>query len=288
MKVVVAGGFGQVGSAVYDRGRARGVDVTCLAREQLDITNSAAIHKRLGVEKPDAVINCAAYTAVDKAEAERDRAFAINAIGASTLAALCNVANIPLIHVSTDYVFDGTASRPYREDDPLAPLGVYGESKAAGEAGVRDAHPGAIIVRTSWVFSRRHECFVRTMERLAIGRPQLRVVDDQLGCPTFADDLADVLLELAVRAVRGDDLDGVYHACNEGAVTWCGFARAIVGVVDARMHGKIACKEVVAITTADYPTAAKRPAYSVLDTSRLRAIGITLPSWQSVLPEAIS
>ncbi len=279
MKLLVFGASGQVGTAVLFHARTWAEPAP---RARADITDAAAVRAWLAQRAPDAVVNCAAYTAVDAAESHHELAYAVNADGAGHVARACAERGIPLVHVSTDYVFDGTSRVPYREDDPLAPLGVYGASKAAGEQQVHAA--GGIVVRTSWVFSDCKPSFVRTIIRAAIDRPALRVVDDQIGCPTFADDLGAALVALAERALRGDDLDATYHACNAEPVTWCGFARAIVD--EARKHRELACTDVAAITTADYPTAAKRPAYSVLDTSRLRRIGIALPSWRAGLAVA--
>lgn len=281
----MTGGDGQVGRALGRRCAGPAHAALLLARSRLDIRDEAALRGHIADWGAEVVINCAAYTSVDRAESERTEAFAVNATGAGHVARACATTGVPLVHVSTDYVFDGAGTRPYREDDPLAPLGVYGASKAAGEAAVRAANPTALVVRTSWVFSRDQPSFVRTMVRLARDRPVLRVVDDQVGCPTFAEDLADALLALAERAVRGDALERVYHACNAGAVSWCALARALVA--EARAHAPIACTDVVGITTAEYPTAAKRPAYSVLDTTRLRGLGIELPPWQPGLQTAV-
>jgi dTDP-4-dehydrorhamnose reductase len=191
---------------------------------------------------------------------------------------VCAAARKSLLHVSTDYVFDGTARRPYRENSPLAPLGVYGESKAEGEHAVHES--GGTIVRTSWLFEAKGPSFVHTMLRLAQERPVLRVVADQRGCPTWADDLADALLALAAQPH-----ERVYHYCNEGETTWHGFAMAIID--EARKHRPLACERVEAITTAEYPTPAKRPAYSVLDTARIRALGIVPPSWRVGLAQVV-
>ncbi len=279
MKLLVTGGRGQLGRSLVRAAAARGDAVVALARDTLDITVPAQIAAALRAHAPAVVINGAAYTAVDRAEAERDRAFAVNADGAGQIARACAAASVPLLHVSTDYVFDGTATRPYREDDPASPINVYGASKAAGERQVLDA--GGVVVRTSWLFGEGGPSFVHSMLRLARERPSLRVVADQHGCPTCADDLAAALLELATRE-RG----GIYHACGDGPTTWHGFATAIVD--EARRHTALACERVEPITTAEYPTPARRPAYSVLDTGRLRALGITVPSWRSGLRRVIA
>lgn len=280
MKILVTGGHGQLGRSVVRRGQAGGHDVIAPDVAHLDITDAAQVARELDAIAPALVINAAAYTAVDRAEAEPDRAFAVNADGAGLVARACADRGVPLLHVSTDYVFDGTAARPYREDDPVAPLGVYGASKAEGEARVRAA--GGTIVRTSWLFAAGGPSFVQTMVRLATERPVLRVVADQHGCPTWAEDLADALLTLGERAERAD----VYHYCDAEPTTWHGFATAIVD--EARRYRTLACERVEAIPTADYPTPARRPASSVLDTSRVRALGIVPPSWRRGLARVLA
>lgn len=271
MKILVTGGKGQLGRSLAARG-ATAPDI-----DELDICNPEHVAR---VGEFELVINAAAYTAVDKAETERDRAFAINRDGASLLARACATRGVRLLHVSTDYVFDGTATRPYREDDPIAPLGVYGTSKAEGERTVHDA--GGTVVRTSWLFAEGGPSFVHTMLRLAREREVLRVVADQHGCPTYAGDLADALLHLG----RQRELAPTYHVCNAGPTTWHAFASAIVE--EARRHQPLACQRIDAITTAEYPTPAKRPHYSVLDTSRVQAAGFTPPAWQPGLAKVIA
>lgn len=279
MIVLVTGAHGQLGRAVKRRGVARGDEVIALASNELDICDESQVARAVATHAPALVINAAAYTAVDKAETERARAYAINRDGAGIVARVCAAARVRLLHVSTDYVFDGTSTRPYREDDPLAPLGVYGESKAEGEHAVDES--GGTIVRTSWLFEAKGPSFVHTMLRLAQERPVLRVVADQRGCPTWADDLADALLALGSQPAP----ERVYHYCNAGETTWHGFATAIIA--EARKHRSLACERIEAITTGDYPTPAKRPAYSVLDTTRIRALGIVPPSWHSGLARVI-
>lgn len=276
MTILVTGGAGQLGRACARRlAGAVALDI-----EHLDLCDVGSIERALDAHRPTAVINAAAYTAVDKAESERERAFAVNATGAGTLARVCAGRGVRLLHVSTDYVFDGTATAPYREDAPLAPLGVYGESKAAGEREVHAA--GGVVVRTSWLFEERGPSFVHTMVRLCQEREVLRVVGDQHGCPTWADDLAVALGVLAARPA----LEATYHYCNEGATTWHAFATAIVE--EARAHRDIRCTRVEAITTAEYPTPARRPAYSVLDTQRVRAAGAACPPWTIGLREVVA
>lgn len=264
MKIVVAGA-GQLGRALSRLG------ATVLPHRTLDIRDASMVSECVRSLEPDVVINAAAYTAVDKAESERDAAFAVNATGAGNLARACAARGIRFLHVSTDYVFDGT-SPIYTEDAPIAPLGVYGESKAAGEREVHAA--GGTVVRTSWLFEERGPSFVHTMLRLAQERDVLRVVADQHGCPTWADDLARALLVLAGHP----SLLPTYHFCNDEPTTWHGFASAIID--EGRTHVALRCERVDAITTAEYPTPAKRPAHSVLDTTRIRAAGVACPSWR--------
>ena len=272
MKILVTGGRGQLGRSIAARANVWAPDV-----DELDICDPAQAARVAG---HDLVINAAAYTAVDKAETERDRAFAINRDGAGHLARACAERGIRFLHVSTDYVFDGTGTRPYREDDPIAPLGVYGASKAEGEQAVHEA--GGTVVRTSWLFAEGGPSFVHTMLRLAKDRPVLRVVSDQHGCPTYAGDLADALLALG----KLPTLAGTYHYCNAGATTWHAFATAIVD--EARRRVPLACERIEAITTAEYPTPAKRPAYSVLDTTKIRQAGIVPPPWQAGLARVVA
>jgi dTDP-4-dehydrorhamnose reductase len=279
VKLLVTGGRGQLGRSLVRVAAPRGDTAFALGSDALDITVPAQIDLALRAHAPDVVINGAAYTGVDRAEAQRDRAFAINTDGAGHVARACAAASVPLLHVSTDYVFDGTAACPYREDDPVSPINAYGSSKAAGERQVLDA--GGVVVRTSWLFGEGGPSFVHSMLRLARELPTLRVVADQHGCPTWADDLAAALLALATRKPSG-----IYHACSNGPTTWHGFAAAIVN--EARHHTALVCERVEPITTAEYPTPARRPAYSVLDTGRLRALGITLPSWRVGLHRVIA
>lgn len=280
MKVLVTGGRGQLGRAVLRQGQRASHEVVAVDVDRLDIRDSVAVKSMLASCAPDVVINAAAYTAVDKAESERDLAFSVNAVGAAQLAQTCEGGGVPLIHVSTDYVFDGNAAEPYREDAPLAPLGVYGESKAAGESAVRAT--GGRVVRTSWLFEEGGPSFVHTIVRLARERRTLRVVSDQIGCPTWADDLATALLRLAEQPTR----DAIYHFCNEGVTSWHGFATEIVK--RARLHTEILCEAVDAISTAEYPTPARRPKYSVLDTTKIRADGIVPPPWTIGLDHVVA
>jgi dTDP-4-dehydrorhamnose reductase len=240
----------------------------------------------LGAAKVDAVINCAAYTTVDKAEAEIAAAFEANALAPAALAEATRDAGLPLVHVSTDYVFDGTGEGPYEVDAPVRPIGVYGASKAAGEYAVRLGNPRSAIVRTAWVVSARRTNFVKTMLRYGQQRDVMRVVDDQRGAPTFAADLAEALAAVALRMTSDREAPtGLFHFSNDGPTTWHGFAAAIFE--DAAAKG-LKTPKLEPIATADYPTPAKRPANSLLSTARIaRDYGVTPRPWRDGLPALI-
>lgn len=274
-RLLVTGGRGQLGRALVRVGLVRGYEVAAPGADELDITSPIQIHDALVRIRPALVINAAAYTGVDRAETERPRAFAVNADGVGLLARACAAYEIPMIQVSTDHVFGGTATRPYREDDPPRPVNVYGASKLAGERAVLGE--GGIVVRTAWLFGDGGPSFVHAIAHAARTQPSLRVVDDQVGCPTWADDLAGVLLALG----DGGEWGTIYHACGEGAVSRYAFARAIVDELDARC-------EVIPVATSELAAAARRPAYAVLDTSRLASLGIVLPPWRGGLREVIA
>jgi dTDP-4-dehydrorhamnose reductase len=281
-QLLVFGAGGQVGLELLRAAAPAGLAAVAVPRMAADICDPAAVAAALDRPGCAGVINAAAYTAVDRAESEPAAAHAVNRDGAANLARACAARGVPLIHISTDYVFDGTKDGPYEETDPVAPLGVYGASKATGEAAVRAALDRHLIVRTAWVFSPFGANFVKTMLRLGAERPELRVVDDQRGCPTAAADIAAALLVMARWALTdGFGGWGTYHFCSAESTTWCGFARAVFAT--AAVHGRPAPK-VAAITTAEYPTPAKRPANSVLSTARIgAAFGIEPPSWRASL-----
>jgi len=272
MKVAVFGANGQVGHALARVAARRGIAVAAFDRTRADVTDIGAVSGALDHARADVAINAAAYTAVDKAETDADRAEAVNRNGAGHVAAAAAALDIPVIHISTDYVFDGTKHGAYTEDDLIAPLGVYGRTKADGEAQVRKANPRAAIARTAWVFGLEGANFVKTMLRLGAEREVLRVVNDQRGCPTFADDLAEALLTIAT-----DPKPGTFHLAGQGETTWYNFAKAIFA---AKGHGP----RVEPITTAEYPTPARRPANSVLDCSKVkRTFAVELPPWNDGL-----
>src|SRR5436190_15004305 len=285
MKLLVLGAGGQVGHELTRLAWPADYRVAAFDRAEIDITRQESVSAAVDRERPDIVINAAAYTAVDRAESEPEAAWAANSAGAGYLAAACRSAGIPLIHISTDYVFDGSKKGPYREDDPVNPLGVYGHSKEAGDRAVREALPEHVILRTAWVYSAHGHNFVKTMLRVAAERPVLRVVADQVGSPTGAADIAAAIQEI-VRQIRGGATKwGAYHFAGAGAVTWHGFAEAIFELA-APWRGPP--PQVEAITTADYPTPARRPANSVLDCRLIgEAFGITPRPWRAAVAEVI-
>ena len=281
--IAIIGSNGQLGWELVGKGEARGVKVLSLDYPEIDISNLASIDSRIDFSKIDLIINAAAYTAVDRAESERELAFAVNRDGPANLARRCRERGIPLIHVSTDYVFDGTKLGAYIEEDPVTPLGVYGESKAAGEADVRKTLPEHFIVRTAWLCGVHGHNFVKTMLKFGRKKDVLRVVSDQFGCPTIATDLAEAILELVRQAEKNQSIKwGTYHYCGAGKTTWHGFATAIFEI--AKQYEKFAVKEIVPISTAEYPTPVKRPANSVLDCTKIeRYFGIRPRPWREGL-----
>lgn len=285
-RILVTGADGQLGSELMRRATQYQVTAIGLVRAQLDITDASAVRQTVLGSRAAAVVNAAAYTAVDKAESETTRAYAVNRDGTAYLAAACAEAKIPLIHVSTDYVFDGSKSTPYTEDDPVQPVSVYGASKEAGEQALRDIWPRHIILRTAWVYSVFGNNFVKTMLRLARERDSLRVVADQHGCPTAAGDLAEAILQIVRRiSAEGEIPWGTYHYCGAGSTTWHGFAEAIVQLAAPVLRRSV---PVIPITTADYPTPARRPANSVLDCRRIRErLGIEPRPWRVSLKEVM-
>jgi len=289
MRIVVTGRGGQVVRALLEKGPATGHEIVAVGRPQLDLTDDADTIARVLIEAaPDAIVSAAAYTAVDKAEEDRDRAFAINARGAGYVANAAHRLNVPLIHLSTDYVFDGLKPSPYVEDDPTGPTGVYGASKLAGEKAVLAVHDKAAILRTAWVYSPFGGNFVKTMLRLARDRDEVSVVADQRGNPTSAFDIADAVLGVVAALGKSSStkLPGIFHMTSRGDTSWAGFAEAIFAASGA-LGGPVA--RVRWISTLDYPTKAKRPANSRLDSSKLfETYGLRLPEWQDPLDRIVS
>jgi dTDP-4-dehydrorhamnose reductase len=291
MKILVAGAQGQLARALLEEARARdNLTIVALGRPRLDIADEASIARAIDNERPDVVVNAAAYTAVDKAESDSGAAFAVNCDGAGALAAAAEAQGCPIIHISTDYVFDGTKAGAYFETDPTNPTNVYGRSKLAGEAAAAVANARHVILRTSWLYAPQGHNFLITMLRLARERPELRVVADQRGNPTYAPHLARAILAICERLVAGAQRAqpwGIYHATSAGETTWAGFAAAIVEAGAARLG--VPRVPVIPITTREYPTPARRPANSCLDCSKLqRVLGLELPTWQQGVEECIA
>jgi dTDP-4-dehydrorhamnose reductase len=251
-----------------------------VTKQDLDIADAAATEKYFAAHAIDFCVNCAAYTAVDKAESETDNAYLVNSTAVATLAAVCNNNNAQLIHISTDYVFDGTGTRPYQETDPTNPVSVYGKSKLQGEVLASENCPSALIIRTAWVYSSFGNNFVKTMLRLMSERESINVVNDQLGCPTYAANLAAAIMQI-IASGNSRQNPGIYHYSNAGITNWHAFAAAIKDLSQS------SCA-VNPIPTAQYPTAAKRPAYSVLDTSKITStFGLVVPAWEDSLKSCL-
>ncbi len=288
MRVLVAGRQGQLAQALCARLPRDGHAVVALGRPELDIADADGVARALDAARPDLVVNAAAYTAVDRAEDEPEAAFAVNRDGAANLARAAAAAGVPLLHLSTDYVFDGLKGAPYVETDAPNPLGIYGRSKAAGEAAVLAAHPRSLVLRTAWVCSATGANFMRTMLRLAAEREELRVVADQLGAPSFAEDLADAIAAMAPRLVAapaGDAAFGIFHLTGAPHASWHGFAEAILAEAAARGHPR---PRLLPITTGQYPTKARRPPDGRLDCARIaRLHGIRPARWRGSLARCL-
>lgn len=279
MKILLTGKKGQLGSEIKNISNKSSHHFVFVDIEDGDITNLKLLRDLCTTETIDTIINCAAYTAVDAAEKEPELAQAVNATGVQNLVTVCEERNIRLLHISTDYVFNGEGSSPYKPNDPVSPLGIYGKTKRAGEEALLQSSIQGVILRTSWVYSTFGGNFVKTMLRLGAERDTLNVVNDQIGCPTYARDLAHVCLKL----IEADwsVADRIYHFSNTGAITWFDFATEIM-----RLSG-LHCK-VQPIPSSEFPTPAKRPGYSVLDTTNLSAdFGIVPRKWQAALDECI-
>jgi dTDP-4-dehydrorhamnose reductase len=288
VRILLIGRDGQLARSLAAATKPDGLELAAIERPEIDLAKPETIAPVFNRLAPDLVINAAAYTAVDRAEAEPELAHAVNAEGPGLVAAACARSGIPLIHISTDYVFDGTKSGPYFENDAVAPLGVYGRSKLEGERRVAGECARHVILRTAWLVSPYGHNFVKTMLRLAASRTDIGVVDDQTGNPTYAPHLAAGILAIAQRyRVRGANAVpwGIYHAAGSGEATWCGLAREIfqrstdLGGVNAKVRP---------ITTAEYPTPARRPPNSRLDCSKLaRAFDLCLPDWRVGVAECL-
>jgi dTDP-4-dehydrorhamnose reductase len=287
MKLLIVGNQGQLGRELELRGIAAGFELTGIDLPKLDLTRPDQVKAILEHSGAPLVVNAAAYTAVDKAESEPELAFAVNADGPRHLADQCHRLGLALIHVSTDYVFDGTATRPYLETDPISPIGVYGQSKADGEVAVSSRLSRHLILRTSWLYGLYGANFVKTMLRLGKQRQSLSVVADQQGCPTCAADLAEAILAVASRFSQGSPVVwGTYHYCGQGITTWHQFAETIFEL--ARPLTDLCVTHVEAIATSAYPTAARRPAFSALDCQKIRQnFDIAARPWRESLAQTL-
>jgi dTDP-4-dehydrorhamnose reductase len=289
MRLLIAGWQGQVARGLVEAAPAcADVKACAVGRAALDICEARSIARALAHIEPSVVINSAAYTAVDKAESDAERAFALNRDGAGMLAEAAAKRGVPIIHISTDYVYDGAKATAYVEDDATAPVTVFGRSKLEGEEAVRRANPRHVILRTSWIFSPAGRNFVKTMLAQASEQDRVRVVADQHGNPTYAPHLVAAILELArqISARKGDDGPwGVYHAAGAGTTTWAGFAEEVFRA--SRTHGGPAA-DVDPIASADYPTPARRLANARLDCTKLeRTFGMSLPDWRIGVDECV-
>ncbi len=287
MRIAVTGTAGQVVTSLLERGKAAGHEVIAVGRPDLDLADPASVARVLEAAKPDVIVSAAAYTAVDKAESESDLAFAVNGAGAGAVAQTAKKLGVPVIHISTDYVFDGMLDRPYVETDPTGPTGVYGASKLAGEQAVLAAHDDSVVLRVAWVYSPFGGNFVKTMLRLAADRDELGVVGDQVGNPTSALAIADGILQVATNMVANGspELRGIFHMTAQGEASWADFAEGIFAASAARGGPSASVRH---IGTANYPTPATRPANSRLDCTRIaQAHGVTLPDWRTSLDEVM-
>ena len=284
-KILVTGGDGQLGKELREFSSLHtGLEFVFLSREDLPIHQFELVRKYFNTLKPAYCINCAAYTAVDKAESEKDLAFLINGEAVGVLAAICKEHNTKFIHISTDYVFNGEAASPYTESFPTDPINVYGASKLEGEKQAMELNPGSIIIRTSWLYSSLGKNFVKTMMKLMSEKDKIKVVNDQLGSPTNAADLAEIIFNIIglCHLQIYDWTPGIYNFSNEGIISWYDFAKAIKEFTNSPC-------DVKPISTKEYPTPAKRPAYSGLDKTKIqKTFGIKLKDWEASLKTCIS
>jgi dTDP-4-dehydrorhamnose reductase len=276
-----------VGWELSNRGARRGLEILALDRSELDITDSVSVSKDVNRSGASLVVNAAGYTAVDQAESEPELAFAVNRDGPAYLASACGKAGIPLVHISTDYVFDGQKKGAYLVTDSVFPLSVYGKSKAAGEVAVRKHLKEHFILRTGWLYGVHGHNFVKTMLRLGREREVVQVVADQYGCPTYAADLAETILRIAAQLQEGRQIIwGTYHYCGKGVTTWHGFAEEIFRL--ASEYESLKVKRVEPVSTSEYPTPATRPINSILDCSVLaKTFGIHPQPWAESLAQML-
>ncbi len=288
MKILVTGANGQLGRCLQDVRVNTDHEVFALDRAGLDIGDAEAVNQVIGQHQPQVIINAAAYTAVDKAESEPELAARINTLGPETLAKAAERHQALLIHISTDYVFDGNKTSPYTEEDATNPQGIYGQTKLDGEHAVQQHCSRYVVLRTAWVFSEYGNNFVKTMLRLGKERDELGVVGDQVGCPTYAGDIARACIAIAERIAEGRTHYGIYHYAGNTAVSWKEFATAIFDA--AKNCGLLeTLPKVNAITTAEYPTPAVRPAYSVMNTEKLQKnYSVQASNWRHSLCDVLA
>ncbi|MBW2569552.1 MAG: dTDP-4-dehydrorhamnose reductase [Deltaproteobacteria bacterium] len=287
MKILVTGSKGQLGSELISQGKQFDFEILPFDLPELDITDIIQVEKILSKSQPSLVINAAAYTNVDSAESEQTLAYKANRDGPANLAKACAKAKIPLIHISTDYVFDGREKTPYIETDPVSPTGVYGKSKEQGEAEVRSHLNQHIILRTAWLYGIHGHNFVKTMLKLGRKKKIIKVVADQYGCPTSSDDLAEAVLTIADDIRNNSKIKwGTYHYCGQGITTWHKFTETIFEIT--KQYDSTGIPRIEPVTTAEYPTKAKRPAFSALDCSLIyKNFGISAKPWQESLKRTI-
>ncbi|MDL1980491.1 MAG: dTDP-4-dehydrorhamnose reductase [Deltaproteobacteria bacterium] len=287
MKILVIGSKGQLGHELLIQGNNLGYEILPADLPDLDITDKTQVKHWLEKFQPSLVVNAAAYTNVDKAETQQNLAFAVNRDGPANLAEACAKFEIPLIHISTDFIFDGKKSSPYIESDPVSPLSIYGKSKQEGEKEVRSRLKKHIILRTAWLYGVHGQNFVKTMLRLGREKEVISVVADQYGSPTSAADLADAVLQIISRIKYNPDITwGTYHYCGQGITTWHGFTEEILSL--ARQYIPIKTKDIKPISTAEYPTKAIRPPFSALDCGLIKKnFGISIEPWQDSLKTVI-
>ena len=287
MKILILGSQGQLGRCLYDQFSQTDYDLIYHSRADTDIADLTETSENLIALNPDIVVNATAYTAVDLAETHESLAHQVNHFAVDNLAKQCEKIGSFLIHVSTDYVFDGTASRPYKEEDKTNPKSVYGASKLAGEIAIQRTDCRFLIIRTSWVFSEYGNNFFKTMLRLGAERETLSIVGDQIGCPTYAQDIASLIVDLIPRIEKGSIESGIYHFCGDTACSWYQFAKEIFAQAD--QLGYRTPKQVQSIATKDYPTPAKRPGYSVFDCTKIEnTFNISRSNWRFGIDRVLS
>jgi dTDP-4-dehydrorhamnose reductase len=287
MKLLIIGSKGQLGSELVIECKRNDFSFLALDLPEFNITDPSQVKKTLADFKPSIVINASAYTNVDMAETEPEIAYTVNSDGPANLAVSCDKNRIPIIHISTDYVFDGSKGQPYAESDPVSPLGIYGKSKEKGENKLRSILKQHIILRTSWLYSAYGNNFVKTMLKLGKEKEIIKVVSDQYGCPTCAADLAEAVVDISKQITQNFKIAwGTYHYCGLGITTWHEFAKAIFEIASQYQIYKVSSVE--AITTAQYPTKTKRPAFSALDCDLFKKhFGINIKPWQESLEKTI-